>query len=292
MAATAARLANPYAAPRARVAEVPAQDAALGRFTASGRAVPAQRGWLWVKAGYALFRIQPALWTTLMFGWLLLSILVSSIPYVGPIIGGLLYPVMSAGLWLGCESADKGEGLQVRHLFGGFGEGAGRLVLLGLLHILPTLGLLVPIGLSLAILESLSGHAIGAYGVMILLGAVGLTPLNFLITTIIFSVPVARLNGLSPAAALRAGFSGSWRNWRPIVVCSLGMTLPLLVALLPLGVSAALSAWVGGVTGVTGITQAVGILISLAIGIVGLTVWVAVLSTTCYAAYRDIYYED
>src|SRR2546423_1197717 len=62
---------NPYAAPRAQVAD--AADAPRN-FLPAGRAVPAARGWNWIAEGWELFRRQPGAWIALVIVALLLPL--------------------------------------------------------------------------------------------------------------------------------------------------------------------------------------------------------------------------
>ena len=48
--------------------------------------MPAITGWTWLKEGTGLFRKQPASLTTLLFANILISLLISAIPFIGPML--------------------------------------------------------------------------------------------------------------------------------------------------------------------------------------------------------------
>ena len=48
--------------------------------------LPALTGWTWLKQGAGLFRQQPAALTTLLFANILISIGISAIPILGPLV--------------------------------------------------------------------------------------------------------------------------------------------------------------------------------------------------------------
>ena len=53
---------------------------------------------------------------------------------VGHLASQVLFPVFTGGLMLGCRAIDRGQPLTVNHLFAGFSERAGPLIVLGLLY--------------------------------------------------------------------------------------------------------------------------------------------------------------
>jgi hypothetical protein len=54
--------------------------------------IPASTGWSWLKQGASLFRRQPAALTTLLFANILISIAISALPVLGPLVAVVLIP--------------------------------------------------------------------------------------------------------------------------------------------------------------------------------------------------------
>ena len=133
---------DPYAAPRARVADLPAA-AAEGQFIAEGQAVAAGRGWAWCTEAWALFRRQPGTWILLIVVFVVISIVIGIIPILGNIAGYILGPIVAGGLMLGCHELAQGGELRVGHLFAGFQDHLGRLALVGVAYLVMFLGAFV-----------------------------------------------------------------------------------------------------------------------------------------------------
>ncbi|HQR51562.1 MAG TPA: BPSS1780 family membrane protein, partial [Methylophilaceae bacterium] len=95
------------------------------------RQVNAGNGWNWIADGFGLFKQSPVIWIALFFVYLLLAMLLSFIPVVGPIILNLLAPVFMAGFMLGCKAIEDGEELEINHLFAGFSRNTSKLITVG-----------------------------------------------------------------------------------------------------------------------------------------------------------------
>ena len=75
----------------------------------NARNVAAGNGWQWIRGGFELFRLNPVIWIALFFIYLMLGMMLSLIPVVGPIVLNLLAPVFMAGFMLGCQALESGE---------------------------------------------------------------------------------------------------------------------------------------------------------------------------------------
>jgi uncharacterized membrane protein len=95
------------------------------------RKLPATRGWHWIKQGITLYKKSPILWVVLAIIGMLGMIAISSIPVVGEPLSSLLFPVLYAGLLLGCFALEQGEELELAHLFACFQRNTQALVTLG-----------------------------------------------------------------------------------------------------------------------------------------------------------------
>jgi hypothetical protein len=59
------------------------------------RIVPAKHGWFWLLRGFLLFRMNPSMWTLLVFTYWMIIALVNQIPIAGPLIATLFLPAFS-----------------------------------------------------------------------------------------------------------------------------------------------------------------------------------------------------
>ena len=71
--------------------------------------IPAITGWHWLKQGAGLFRKQPAALTTLLFANILISIGISAVPLLGPMIAVVLIPSFSMAFMKACLMIENGE---------------------------------------------------------------------------------------------------------------------------------------------------------------------------------------
>ncbi|MFN3788654.1 BPSS1780 family membrane protein [Massilia sp.] len=82
--------------------------------------LPAITGWHWLKQGAGLFRQQPAALTTLLFANILISIGISAVPLLGPMIAVVLIPSFSMAFMKACLMIENGERVTPGVLLTGF----------------------------------------------------------------------------------------------------------------------------------------------------------------------------
>ena len=258
---------DPYAAPKARVADLPAA-AAEGQFIAEGQAVPAGRGWAWWTEAWALFRRQPGTWILVIVVFVAISIAIGIIPFLGNIAGYILGPIFAGGLMLGCHELARGGELRVGHLFAGFQDHLGRLALLGVAYLLMFLVAFIVAfavagaGLGLGWLIGMGDARPGGISTMTMLLA-ALVALALMIPAamaIWFAPALVVQNDFAVGDALKASFSASLRNFVPFLVYG--------AAFLGLGILASIPLMLG---------------------------WFVLgpaLIASVYTAYRDIFYAE
>jgi uncharacterized membrane protein len=95
------------------------------------RKVAAMHGWLWIRRGWELFQKSAVLWVVLVMIGFTGLIALSMMPTVGEPLATLLFPALLAGLMQGCRALERGEELELSHLFAGFGLHTQQLVTLG-----------------------------------------------------------------------------------------------------------------------------------------------------------------
>jgi hypothetical protein len=98
--------------------------------------MPARTGWDWLKQGAGLFRKQPAALTTLLFANILISIAISALPLLGPMLAVVLIPSFSMAFMKACLMIENGRRVTPAVLLTGFRKPAvASLVKVGLIYL-------------------------------------------------------------------------------------------------------------------------------------------------------------
>lgn len=82
--------------------------------------MPAITGWTWLKHGASLFRKQPGALTTLLFANILVSIGISAVPLLGPMIAVVLIPSFSMAFMQACLMIENEQRVTPAVLLTGF----------------------------------------------------------------------------------------------------------------------------------------------------------------------------
>jgi hypothetical protein len=257
---------NPYAPPRDDTPPISPRGPS-GGFIPDGRSVPAGNGSRWISDGWVLFKRNPGVWIALGVLQMVIGFALGLIPYAGRFLGGATYPILAAGMMLGCRELVEGRPFDVGTLFAGFRSHADRLLAAGALYAMASLG-------AVAVAAVIGGPLLQTmlFGggkpprvtpedlgpMMMGLGAyfVILIPISM---AFYFAPALMVLNDLGPLAALRASFLGSIKNIPAFFIY--GMTVVLL---------------------------SLGAVITCGIGIF---VLVPTLVAATYCTYRDVFYE-
>ena len=235
-----AAVRNVYAPPGATVDDLSEGDEDTAAFIERGRSVAAGRGVAWIGAGWQLFKANPLIWIVNVVLFLLIAGAVQVVPFIGGLAGMLLAPVLAGGLMIGAHAVRRGEALEVAHLFAGFREQTGSLILIGVIYLA-----------GLAILLLLLVGALMGVGVSVFNMRDGVDPAIFptlilaILVMVALAIPLAMaywfapalvaLNRLSAVAAMKASFFGCLKNILPFLLYTLVAMLAGLVAFIPLG---------------------------------------------------------
>lgn len=117
--------------------------------------ITAKTGWTWIVNGYSIFRKRPFLLTNLFFGYMIGSMALGVIPFLGQILPLVIIPAFTLLFMQACYRIDAGNYVSFRELFNVFNRKLFyRLLLLGSLYLLYALllsviAILVDGGLSL-----------------------------------------------------------------------------------------------------------------------------------------------
>jgi uncharacterized membrane protein len=203
------------------------------------RKVEVAHGLLWIKQGYWLFKKSPVLWIVLTAIATMGLVSISVIPLVGDPLATLLFPVVLAGLMLGCRALELGEELELSHLFGGFQSHAPQLVTLGGINLISQfliLGVMKLVGGAALVEIMMSGkpadspevltQAVAGAGFALLLG---MTLFSVLMMAMQFAPMLVIFGKMAPVPALKASLRAFVRNMLPLAVYGV---VTLLLALL------------------------------------------------------------
>ncbi|NMG65835.1 hypothetical protein GPA19_12845 [Azoarcus indigens] len=199
--------------------------------------LPTYRGWTWLKEGFALWRRSPALLTFLAFGYLLVLVLVSVVPFVGQPVASLMMPILSLGVLNGCRAVDNGRKVGPDILFSGFKGNVQALLAIGGLYLVASLlvlmlttlidgGILLKVMTGSRMDESATADP-RITGALLLAIALS-TPVMMAYW---FAPILAGWWKLPPTKALFFSFYACLRNWRPFL--AFGIALMVFGALIP-----------------------------------------------------------
>jgi uncharacterized membrane protein len=174
----------------------------------------------------------------------------------------LLAPVMGAGLMLGARAVHQGEGLEVGHLFAGFRERTGPLVVVGVIYLIATVVIVLAMVMLMGVsfVGMMTGSA-EAFGAGLLLGVLVAVALSVpLMMAYWFAPALVALNGFSAVDAMKTSFSACLKNILPFLIYGLVGLVLAIVASIPLAL--------------------------------GWFVLGPVFVASIYASYRDVFYEE
>jgi uncharacterized membrane protein len=214
-----------------------------------GRRVSSGRGGAWISEAWRMFKDAPGSWVACFLIFVIIMIVLAIIPILGNIVGALISPFLVAGMMIGCREIERNEELQVAHLFAGFKENTGPLLVLGLLEF----------GLSLVAMLIAAGIILLTVGVVFLGVLAGQAPeagttlepgfwigaLTMVLIVIALFIPVTMaawfapalvmLDKLEPLTALKWSFFACLKNMWPFLIYGIIMLVLAIVASIPFG---------------------------------------------------------
>lgn len=221
---------NPFKAPLARVHDYHESEPAT--FLPNGRRVPTGNGYQWLLRAWQIFRASPGTWMGITIAFVLSIMVVSAIPILN-LAANLLIPVFVGGICIGCRAIEDGEELRFLHLFSGFSQRLGSLLLVGLLYSVAVLVAVAVIAVT---------AALGAGGGQTKVGSVAFILISLLVLLVLLPVllalwlapPLVIFHDFSAWRAIRTSISVSLRNSLPFLAYGLLVLIAAVVASLPL----------------------------------------------------------
>lgn len=216
----------------------------------------------WLGAGWRMFVRNPGVWVAMSVIFIVLLFVLGIVPLLGWAVVLIGFPVLSAGMVLGCAALDKGEPLKVEHLFAGFREHAGNLAMVGVFYML---GGLFAGFISLAVGGSaaLTGYLLGAlegFGLVsgLLIGYAVFSVLwVLLIMALWFAPALVVLRDVAPLDAMKLSVNACFRNIATFILLGVLIYVMIWVAMLPAGL--------------------------------GILVLIPMMAGTLYASYQDVF---
>src|SRR3970282_1017002 len=205
-----------------------------------GRAVGAGQGWTWIADGFGPFKKAPGMWIPLVIFLLVILIVLAFIPLLGVVATFLLMPLFLGGLMLGCRALQGGGGLEVGHLFAGFKEHTGNLMVRGALAIGGWIIVMLPVIAIVgagAIFGMMRGDAAGAAamgGSFVLAWLIAMALSIPIYMALWFAPALVVLRGHAPVAAVKESFFGCLKNLVPFLIYGIVMLVLGILGAIPL----------------------------------------------------------
>lgn len=212
-----------------------------GGFSLDGRVVDAGRSVEWLKRGWEAFTKNPGVWiaATLIAG--VIMIVLAFVPLLGHLAAHFLAILFVAGLLLGAKSLAEGGELRIDHLFAGFKQNTGNLVLVGVFYLVGVvviLGAGFLIGGGSAVSGAMMGHVAGAgmaLGGMLLAMLVVLALSVPLAMSVWFAPALVVFRNVAPLDAMKSSFNVCLKNLLAFLVYGVILFVLCFVAAIPFG---------------------------------------------------------
>lgn len=225
---------SPYEAPTASLESTGSNSS----FDLTGpKSVAAGNGWTWIADGFGHFKQNPGPWIGAFLVWFVLIIAMSIIPIIGQLANLLLTYVFISGFILGCKAQTEGEDFQFSHLFAGFSNNTGKLILLSLIYTIAIIAVLA-ITMGSMYFSMLTGSTPDMATE---------NPMQFLLSVLIamaifvpimmafwFAPALIVINNVSIGEALKLSFMGCLKNIVPFLIYGIIALVLYIVACIPL----------------------------------------------------------
>lgn len=259
--------------------------------------LPYKNGINWLLGGFALVKHSPSKWIGSVFIFWLISAVVGIIPFIGGIITNILNPVFLAGFMIGAREQDQGNGIRIGHVFAGFSNNFGQLVLFGLLYFVTILLIFGFIGVVFVLIFVAGGlghiNITDLSAIAGLLGSSPMIPLLIILVAMFFAIPIMMayyfgpaliaINRISIFDAIKMSFKACLSNMIPF----------LLYGLAALGVFIVFALVLGGIIGLFGfLLKTLGYIIGIVIAVLMAVLIMPIFLASTYAAYKDIFYSN
>jgi hypothetical protein len=215
------------------------------RLRSGHRRVESGRGLFWLTEGWRLFMKNPGVWVAIALVLIVIYGVLSLMPFLGQIAAHLLAPIFAAGLLLGCRALDNGGAIRLEHLFSGFKQNSGKLLLVGAFYLIGiSIALVVALfmGGGMAVAGGILGHgagegmmAAGMFSGMLFMMLIFLLLSIPLLMALWFAPALVLFRDMDPLPAMIESFSASLANTLPFLIYGIFGLVLLVLAAIPLG---------------------------------------------------------
>jgi len=198
----------------------------------------------WLSKGWALFLMAPLPWLIITVLYLLVSIALSMLPLLGPLVAALAWPGLTGGLLLSARVVDQQGTPGPGTLFAAFSDPSTRTPML-LLGLAPAAMLLLGIVVLVLIIGGAAGTGVvtgsDAAAITTLVAGGLLAPVIALIlaaavaAALIYAVPLVLFDGARPLAAMEQSILASLGNALPLLLLGAIYIAAAVVAAIPFG---------------------------------------------------------
>jgi uncharacterized membrane protein len=206
------------------------------------RQLPPNAGWDWIARGFGMFRRSPLNWILMCTILMSIGIVLSMVPYLGPLVFYLLSPVFLAGVMLGAQAQEQGRPLLPTYLIEGFRRNTSALVTVGGVYLVGQV-------LIDGVMQVMAGPALAEFLQGVQQGQGSTVPdmprelVIALMTAAVLSVPLVMavwfapllvvIDGMLPFASLKASFNACFANILPLTLYAIVLMGFAFVALIP-----------------------------------------------------------
>lgn len=210
------------------------------------RTVNAGNGMQWISGGFSLFAKNPGMWIVLTVLLIVGCFIVALIPLLGGLALAIFWPVLVAGLLLGCRALDSGQPLEIPHLYAGFqsGDRLSHLILVGVAYFVASIVVMgiVFAAIGVPMLAGLKpGTAPNAAAVASMMGSfvigmlIALALLVPVLMAIWFAPTLIMFNNLGAVDAMKQSFAACLRNIVPFLIYGVIAFVLSVIAAIPFG---------------------------------------------------------
>jgi uncharacterized membrane protein len=231
---------NPFAAPGTEVEEARGTEGSA--LLDVPNSLSAGRGIEWIREGWGLMQGSMGTWIGIGVIWFVITFVLQFVPILGPLALTLLMPVLIAGTMLACREKARGGDIGVGHLFAGFSNRLGTLMMLGVIYFLIVMFVSVIIVVCVGLTVGFSYFSYYSSGTF------KFTPILLLpiLLACLFIIPLVLVQWLTPQLvvlheeltaweAYKLATRGVLRNILPFTVNGIIFFGIIILALIPLG---------------------------------------------------------
>lgn len=228
---------NPYETPSAEL-ETPSSSGETTLLT-QPRSNGIGSGWSWIADGFQYFKKSPGPWIGAVVVFFIILIALSIIPLIGQLAMSLTLYIWVAGFMIGCREQDRGNAFQFKHLFAGFSNNTGNLVILSLIVFVISI-IIMFLAIGQLYFSMLTGdpqaaeQMMSAPGTFLLPFLIAMLVMIPLIMAVFFAPILIVLHDKPVIESMKMSFMGCLKNILPFLLYSVVAIIIYILGALPL----------------------------------------------------------